>query len=85
MFAKSLLNSNIIQVPKKEISATNNRGYLFFQSLLKFKLLLIRIRPHSEPILSKNQNGFRSTLTQIIAPPRILEEGLDLTSTSTLF
>ena len=41
------------------------------------KLLLNRIRPHVDPLLRNNQNGFRSgrsTLSQILALRRILEE-----------
>ena len=41
------------------------------------KLLLNRLRPKIEPILRKNQNGFRpgrSTLGQILTLRRIIEE-----------
>ena len=40
------------------------------------KMLLFRIRPHLEPILRINQNGFRpgrSTLSQILALRRLIE------------
>ena len=40
------------------------------------KLLLLRIRPHIEPILINNQNGFRpnrGTITQILTLRRIVE------------
>ena len=41
------------------------------------KLILNRIRPKLEPILRKNQNGFRpgrSTLGQVLKLRRIIEE-----------
>ena len=75
------LNSNIIPVPKKgDLSlATNYRGISLLPIAAKIynKLILNRIRPHVDPILRKNQNGFRSgrsTLSQILALRRILEE-----------
>ena len=75
------LKSNIIPVPKKGdlTLATNYRGISLLPIAAKIynKLLLNRIRPHVDPLLRKNQNGFRSgrsTLTQILALRRILEE-----------
>lgn len=75
------LKSSIIPVPKKGdlTLATNYRGISLLPIAAKIynKLLLNRIRPHVDPILRKNQNGFRSgrsTLTQILALRRILEE-----------
>eukprot|EP00111_Clytia_hemisphaerica_P008042 TCONS_00023424-protein len=75
------LKSHIIPVPKKGdlTLATNYRGISLLPIAAKIynKLLLNRIRSKVEPILRKNQNGFRSgrsTLTQIQSLRRILEE-----------
>ena len=75
------LNSNIVPVPKKGdlTLATNYRGISLLPIAAKIynKLLLNRIRPHVDPLLRNNQNGFRSgrsTLSQILALRRILEE-----------
>ena len=75
------LKSNIIPVPKKGdlTLATNYRGISLLPIAAKIynKLLLNRIRPLVDPILRKNQNGFRSgrsTLSQILVLRRILEE-----------
>ena len=75
------LKSTIVPVPKKgDLSfATNYRGISLLPIAAKIynNLLLNRIRLHVEPILRNNQNGFRSgrsTLSQILALRRILEE-----------
>ena len=59
--------------------ATNHPGILLLPIAARIynKLLLNRIRPHVDPILRKNQNGFRSgrsTLSQLLFVRRILEE-----------
>lgn len=73
--------SQIIPVPKKgDLSlATNYRGISLMSIAAKIfnKLLLNRITPFVEPILRKNQNGFRhgrSTLSQILCLRRLIEE-----------
>ena len=73
--------SQIIPVPKKgDLSlATNYRGISLLPIAAKIynKLLLNRILPHVEPLLRKNQHGFRagrSTISQILYLRRIIEE-----------
>ncbi|XP_066928231.1 uncharacterized protein [Clytia hemisphaerica] len=75
------LTGGIIPVPKKGdlTLASNYRGITLMPIAAKIfnKLLLQRIVPVLDPLLRKNQNGFRkgrSTLTQILAIRRILEE-----------
>ena len=75
------LQSQIIPIPKKGdlTLPTNYRGISLLPIAAKFykKLLLNRLRPKIEPILCKNQNGFRpdrSTLGQILTLRRIIEE-----------
>ena len=77
----SWLKGNIIPVPKKGdlTSASNYRGITLTPIAAKIfnKLLLNRIVPALDPLLRKNQNGFRrgrSTIAQILAIRRILEE-----------
>ena len=58
---------------------TNYRGITLLPIAAKIynKLLLNRIVPEVDPLLRKNQNGFRrgrSTLSQILSIRRILEE-----------
>ena len=73
--------SQIIPVPKKgDLSLANNyRGISLMSIAAKIynKLLLNRLIPVVEPILRKNQNGFRrgrSTLSQILCLRRLIEE-----------
>ena len=73
--------SQIIPVPKKgDLSlATNYRGISLMSIAAKIynKLILNRLIPFVEPILRKNQNGFRrgrSTLSQILCLRRLIEE-----------
>ena len=75
------LQSQIIPIPKKgDLSLpTNYRGISLLPIAAKIynKLILNRLRPKIEPILRKNQNGFRpgrSTLGQILTLRRIIEE-----------
>ena len=73
--------SQIIPFPKKgDLSlATNYRGISLLSIAAKIynKLILNRLIPKVDPLLRNNQNGFRSgrsTLSQILALRRILEE-----------
>ena len=75
------LRSQIIPIPKKGdlTLPTNYRGISLLSIAAKIynKLILNRLRPKLEPILRKNQNGFRpgrSTLGQILTLRRIIEE-----------
>jgi len=75
------LQSQIIPLPKKGdlTLPTNYRGISLLPIAAKIynKLILHRLRPKLEPILRKNQNGFRpgrSTLGQILTLRRIIEE-----------
>ena len=75
------LKSQIIPLPKKgDLSlVTNYRGISLMPIAAKLynKMLLNRIVPHIEPLLRKNQNGFRrgrSTLSQILCLRRLIEE-----------
>ena len=75
------LRSQIIPKPKKGdlTLPTNYRGISLLPIAAKIyhKLLLNRIRSKVEPILRKNQNGFRpgrSTIGQILTLRRIIEE-----------
>ena len=72
--------SIIIPVPKKgDLSSPQNyRGIALTPVAAKVfnKMLLNRIRPHLEPLLRKNQNGFRpgrSTVAQILTLRRLVE------------
>ena len=71
----------IVPFPKKSdlSNPANYRGISLSPAAVKIynKLLLNRISPHLEQLLRRNQNGFRkgrSTLPQILAIRRILEE-----------
>ena len=73
--------ASIIPIPKKgDLTNPNNyRGISLAPVAAKVynKLLLNRIYPYIDPLLRPNQNGFRrgrSTLPQILALRRILEE-----------
>ena len=77
----SWLKGGIVPVPKKGdlTIPTNYRGITLLPIAAKIynKLLLNRIVPEVDPLLRKNQNGFRrgrSTLSQILSIRRILEE-----------
>ena len=77
----SWLKGGIVPVPKKGdlTSAANYRGISLMPIAAKVynKLLLNRIVPALDPLLRKNQNGFRrgrSTIAQILSIRRILEE-----------
>eukprot|EP00794_Sanderia_malayensis_P001285 gene1285-1417_t len=72
--------SCIIPIPKKgDLGlASNYRGISLICIAAKIynKLLLNRIRPHIDPILRKNQNGFRqnrSTVAQVLTLRGIIE------------
>ena len=78
---KAFSKSTIIPLPKKgDLSLPSNyRGITLsaIASKLYNTLLLNRISPHLDPILRRNQNGFRkgrSTTPQILAIRRIIEE-----------
>ena len=78
---KMWLKSQIIPLPKKgDLSlVTNYRGISLMPIAAKLynKMILNRLVPHVEPILRKNQNGFRrgrSTLSQILCLRRLIEE-----------
>ena len=73
--------SQIIAMPKKgDLSlVTNYRGISLMSIAAKLynKMILNRIVPFVEPLLRKNQNGFRrgrSTLSQILCLRRLIEE-----------
>ena len=75
------LKSQIIPIPKKGdlTIPTNYRGISLLPIAAKIynKLILNRLRPKLEPILRKNQYGFRpgrSTLGQILTLRRFIEE-----------
>ena len=75
------LKSGIIPIPKKgDLSLpTNYRGISSTSIAAKIynRLLLNRIVPQVDPLLPKNQNGFRkgrSTISQILSLRRIIEE-----------
>ena len=77
----SWLVSGIVPVPKKgDLSNPGNyRGISLIPIASKIynRMLLNRIVPFVEPLLRKNQNGFRagrSTLSQILSIRRIIEE-----------
>ena len=72
--------SGIVPIPKKgDLSkATNYRGISLTSIAAKIfnRLILNRIRPHMEPLLRPNQNGFRaerSTTSHILALRRLIE------------
>lgn len=78
---KAFSKSCIIPLPKTgDLQQPNNyRGITLsaIASKVYNSLLLNRITPHLDPILRRNQNGFRkkrSTLPQILAIRRIIEE-----------
>ncbi|KAI8498644.1 hypothetical protein Bbelb_238460 [Branchiostoma belcheri] len=75
------LKGGIIPVPKKGdlTCAANYRGITLIPIAAKIynKLLLNRIVPAVDPLLRRNQNGFRrgrSTISQILSIRRIIEE-----------
>ena len=72
--------SGIVPLPKKgDLGVTGNyRGISLTVTAAKIynKILLDRIRPHLDPLLRVNQNGFRtgrSTLSQILTLRRLIE------------
>ena len=74
------VKSGIVPFPKKgNLGITANyRGISLTATAAKIynKMLLHRIRPHIEPIIRNNQNGFRhkrSTIAEILTLRRILE------------
>ena len=74
------VKSGIIPLPKKgDLGDTGNyRGISLTVTAAKIynKILLDRIRPHLDPLLRVNQNGFRtgrSTLPQILTLRRLIE------------
>ena len=78
---KAWTTASIIPIPKKgDLTNPNNyRGISLAPVAAKVfnKLLLNRIYPYIDPLLRPNQNGFRrgrSTLPQILALRRIIEE-----------
>ena len=77
----SFSNSVIIPLPKKgDLSLPSNyRGITLspLASKIYNSMLLNRISPHLDPILRRNQNGFRkgrATTPQILSVRRIIEE-----------
>ena len=77
----ALSRSTIIPIPKKgDLSLPSNYRGITLSALaakLYNTMLLNRISPHLDPILRRNQNGFRkgrSTTPQILALRRIIEE-----------
>ena len=75
------LTGGIIPVPKKgDLTLPSNyRGITLMPIAAKVynKLILNRLTPYIDPLLRKNQNGFRKgrgTLSQILSIRRILEE-----------
>lgn len=78
---EALSRSTIIPLPKKgDLSLPSNYRGITLSALaakLYNTMLLNRISPHLDPILRRNQNGFRkgrSTTPQILAIRRIIEE-----------
>ena len=78
---EALSRSTIIPLPKKgDLSLPSNYRGITLSSLaakLYRTMLLIRISPHLDAILTRNQNGFRkgrSTTLQILALRRLIEE-----------
>ena len=78
---EELSRSTIIPVPKKgDLSLPSNYRCITLSALaakLYNTMLLNRISPHLDPILRRNQNGFRkgrSTTPQILALRRLIEE-----------
>lgn len=74
------LKGGILPFPKKgDLGITTNyRGITLSAVAAKIynKMLLNRLKPHIDPILRKNQNGFRSnrsTTAQILALRRVIE------------
>ena len=70
------VKSGLVPIPKKgDLGyAIQYRGISL--SVIAAKMLLLRIRPHIEPLLRINQNGFRpgrSTLSQILTVRRLIE------------
>lgn len=72
--------SGIVPIPKKGdlTKASNYRGISLTSIAAKIfnKLILNRCRPHVEPVLRQNQNGFRaerSTTSHILALRRLIE------------
>ena len=77
----TLSRSTIIPLPKKgDLSLPSNYRGITLSALpakMYNSMLLNRISPHLDPILGRNQNGFRkgrSTTPQILALRRLIEE-----------
>ena len=78
--SETWVKSGLVPLPKKgDLGDTGNyRGISLTVIAAKIynKMLLERIRPHLDPLLRINQNGFRpgrSTLAQILALRRLIE------------
>ena len=76
-----MLITGILPIPKgnTKFSPDNSRGISMLPVITKLlnRLILNRIRPYVDPLLSNNQNGFRpnrGTREHILATRRIIEE-----------
>ena len=77
-----LLLARLIAIFKNKSSATDANNYrgITLMSLcakLRNKMLLLRIRPHLDPLLRANQNGFRpcrGTTQHVLALRRVFEQ-----------
>ena len=79
---EELLLARLIAIFKNKGSATDANNYrgIALMSLcakLRNKMLLLRIRPHLDPLLRENQNGFRprrGTTQHVLALRRVFEQ-----------
>ena len=77
--SEHFVNSQIIPLPKKGDLVTHYRGISLMSIAAKIynKMILNRLVPFIDPLLLKNQNGFRrgrSTLSQILSLRRFIKE-----------